>query len=270
VGFIALAGVAAETGVVMIVYLDESWRHLKLAVARPALPQLYDAVMEGAVQRVRPKMMTVSAIIAGLLPIMWSHGTGADTMKRIAAPMVGGMVSSTVLTLLIIPAIYYLWRSREIAPVEPSPASRRRRLAAWSIAIVFAIAVFAWLRWAPARGGGGAAALNTPVLTQSAAGYEVRVLGADANLHARETPIRIEIRDAATGEPVEAEMVSLALRMDMPGMPMAADAVLQKTGEPGVWTGMVRPSMAGEWVAAVRIRGPRGEATTSATVNVRE
>ncbi len=114
VGFIALAGVAAETGVVMIVYLDEAWRHLQQIKSKPTASDLYHAVMEGAVQRVRPKMMTVSAIIAGLLPIMWGHGAGADTMKRIAAPMVGGMVSSTVLTLLIIPAIYYLWRRRHL------------------------------------------------------------------------------------------------------------------------------------------------------------
>ena len=114
VGFIALAGVAAETGVVMIVYLDEAWRHLKRTKAELSASDLYHAVMEGAVQRVRPKMMTVTAIIAGLLPIMWGHGAGADTMKRIAAPMIGGMVSSTILTLLIIPAIYFLWRQRAI------------------------------------------------------------------------------------------------------------------------------------------------------------
>jgi Cu(I)/Ag(I) efflux system membrane protein CusA/SilA len=114
VGFIALAGVAAETGVVMIVYLDEAWEHLHHRPARPTVSGLYDAVMFGSVQRVRPKIMTVVAIIAGLLPILWSHGTGADTMKRIAAPMVGGMVSSTILTLLIIPTIYFLWRRRSL------------------------------------------------------------------------------------------------------------------------------------------------------------
>ncbi|HEV8540028.1 MAG TPA: efflux RND transporter permease subunit, partial [Nitrospiraceae bacterium] len=75
---------------------------------------LYEAIMDGAVQRVRPKMMTVAAIIGGLLPIMWTTGTGADVMKRIAAPMIGGMVTSTVLTLLVIPVIYALWRGREV------------------------------------------------------------------------------------------------------------------------------------------------------------
>jgi len=114
VGIIALTGVAAETGVVMLVYLDEAYER-RLREGRIATAQdLRDAVMEGAAQRVRPVMMTVAAIIGGLLPIMWSSGTGADVMKRIAAPMIGGMVSSTVLTLLVIPVIYALWRGRAV------------------------------------------------------------------------------------------------------------------------------------------------------------
>ena len=117
VGFIALAGVAAETGVIMLIYLDHAWEAVKLkcraAGREPNVSDLYEAVMEGAVERVRPKMMTVVAIMAGLLPIMWGTGTGSEVMSRIAAPMVGGMISSTVLTLAVIPAIYALvkqWR----------------------------------------------------------------------------------------------------------------------------------------------------------------
>jgi Cu(I)/Ag(I) efflux system membrane protein CusA/SilA len=110
VGFIALAGVASETGVVMIVYLDEVYdRRLKNGTMTTA-KDLYDAILEGAVMRVRPKIMTVTAIMAGLLPILWSRATGADLMKRIAAPMVGGMVTSTILTLIVIPVIYEMWR----------------------------------------------------------------------------------------------------------------------------------------------------------------
>ena len=117
VGFIALAGVAAETGVVMLIYLDHAWEEAKAkrraSGTRPDASDLYAAVMEGAVERVRPKMMTVVAIMAGLLPILWSTGTGSEVMSRIAAPMVGGMISSTVLTLAVIPALYALvkqWR----------------------------------------------------------------------------------------------------------------------------------------------------------------
>jgi Cu(I)/Ag(I) efflux system membrane protein CusA/SilA len=109
VGFIALAGVAAETGVVMLIYLDQALRAAReraeaegLALTRADLDQ---AIIAGAAERVRPKMMTVIAIMAGLLPILWSSGTGSELMRRIAVPMVGGMVSSTVLTLLVIPAI---------------------------------------------------------------------------------------------------------------------------------------------------------------------
>jgi len=119
VGFIALAGVAAETGVIMLIYLDHAWEALKAKRRTenqaPTLHDLYEAIMEGAVERVRPKMMTVVAIMAGLLPIMWGTGTGSEVMSRIAAPMVGGMISSTVLTLAVIPAIYALvkqWRMK--------------------------------------------------------------------------------------------------------------------------------------------------------------
>ncbi|HJV85339.1 MAG TPA: efflux RND transporter permease subunit [Noviherbaspirillum sp.] len=117
VGFIALAGVAAETGVVMLIYLDQAWVETRVRCKEegrpPKVADLYEAVMEGAVERVRPKMMTVVAIMAGLLPILWGTGTGSEVMSRIAAPMVGGMISSTVLTLAVIPALYALvkqWR----------------------------------------------------------------------------------------------------------------------------------------------------------------
>ena len=119
IGFIALAGVAAETGVVMLIYLDHAWNARRARTERPTVSDLYDAVVEGAVERVRPKMMTVTAIMAGLLPILWGNGTGASVMKRIAAPMVGGMISSTLLTLIVIPAVYSLWKEREVVRASP-------------------------------------------------------------------------------------------------------------------------------------------------------
>ena len=115
VGFIALAGVAAETGVVMLLYLDHAWTDITRDGHRPTLAQLVGAIEHGAVNRLRPKLMTVAAIMLGLLPALWSHGTGAEVMQRIAAPMVGGMVTSTLLTLLVIPVLYYLWRRRGTA-----------------------------------------------------------------------------------------------------------------------------------------------------------
>ena len=112
IGFIALAGVAAETGVIMLIYLDHAYRDREARGTLTSLGDIDAAVEYGAVERVRPKMMTVVAIIAGLLPILWSQDVGADVLKRIAAPMVGGMVTSTILTLVVIPAIYSLWKER--------------------------------------------------------------------------------------------------------------------------------------------------------------
>jgi Cu(I)/Ag(I) efflux system membrane protein CusA/SilA len=118
VGFIALAGVATETGVVMLIYLDSALKELQSKrdqEGRPFTPEdLHSAIMSGAVERVRPKIMTVAAIMAGLLPIMWSHGTGAEVMQRIAVPMIGGMVSSTLLTLVVIPALYAVVKSARL------------------------------------------------------------------------------------------------------------------------------------------------------------
>jgi Cu(I)/Ag(I) efflux system membrane protein CusA/SilA len=119
VGFIALAGVAAETGVVMLMYLNHALAEIRArreAEGRELTRHdLYTAIMVGAVERVRPKMMTVVAIMAGLLPIMWSTGTGSEIMQRIAVPMIGGMISSTLLTLMVIPAIYGLVKERRLS-----------------------------------------------------------------------------------------------------------------------------------------------------------
>ncbi len=126
VGFIALAGVAAETAVVMLVYLDAAWAEARARCAAagraPTAADLHEAVMHGAAQRLRPKLMTVCAIMAGLLPILWNTGTGSELMRRIAAPMVGGMVSAAVLTLLVIPALYVLVHApRRASTVSAGP-----------------------------------------------------------------------------------------------------------------------------------------------------
>ncbi|MGH7700644.1 MAG: efflux RND transporter permease subunit [Gemmatimonadales bacterium] len=107
VGFIALAGVAAEIGVVMLVYLDRAWG------SRADGEPVEHTIERGAVLRVRPILMTATAVTLGLVPIMWTHGTGASVMQRIAAPMIGGMVTATVLTLVVIPVLYFLWRGRQ-------------------------------------------------------------------------------------------------------------------------------------------------------------
>jgi Cu(I)/Ag(I) efflux system membrane protein CusA/SilA len=127
VGLIALAGLDAETGVVMLLYLTLSWRD-RLESGRPLTSiDLREAIVDGAARRVRPKLMTVLVAMIGLVPILWSTGTGADVMKRIAAPMVGGLVTSFLLELTVYPAIFALWKGRQLrqrvvtAPIpEPS------------------------------------------------------------------------------------------------------------------------------------------------------
>jgi len=134
VGFIALAGVAAETGVVMLIYLEHAFAEMKAkrnAEGRHLAQQdLHEAIMEGAVERVRPKMMTVVAIMAGLLPIMWSSGAGSEIMQRIAVPMIGGMISSTLLTLIVIPAIFGLIKGFRLPSVEINEEAATNDLAA--------------------------------------------------------------------------------------------------------------------------------------------
>ncbi|HYD08359.1 MAG TPA: efflux RND transporter permease subunit, partial [Reyranella sp.] len=137
VGFIALAGVAAETGVIMLIYLDQAMaeRQARCAAEGRAFSRedLRAAIMQGAVERVRPKMMTVTAIVAGLLPILWNEGTGSEVMQRIAVPMIGGMASSTVLTLLVIPAVYGLVKGLQLRAGEgarhAAPSGPRERQA---------------------------------------------------------------------------------------------------------------------------------------------
>ena len=114
VGIIALAGLDAETGVVMLLYLDLAYDEWKRKGTMRNVADLRDAIYHGAVKRVRPKAMTACVIVAGLAPILWSQGAGADVMKRIATPMVGGVITSTLMELLVYPAIFYLWRSREV------------------------------------------------------------------------------------------------------------------------------------------------------------
>jgi Cu(I)/Ag(I) efflux system membrane protein CusA/SilA len=127
VGMIALMGLDAETGVFMLLFLDLSYDEAKARGLLRDRKDLEEAIVHGAVKRVRPKLMTVTAAFMGLMPIMWSTGTGADVMKRIAAPMVGGLVTSFLLELLVYPAIYLLWRQRELraqpAPQQPRPVS---------------------------------------------------------------------------------------------------------------------------------------------------
>ena len=130
VGFIALAGVAAEIGIIMVTYLDRACLHQQMQGKMRNLADLKEAILTGTARRLRPIFMTVMTVIAGLLPIMWGLGTGSQVMKRIAAPMIGGMISTTILSLLVIPAIYFLWKSRQIHRIDREPATDAPQLTA--------------------------------------------------------------------------------------------------------------------------------------------
>ena len=125
VGIIALAGLDAETGVVMLLYLDLAYADWKKKGTMNSTADLHESIYHGAVKRVRPKAMTACVIIAGLAPILWSHGAGADVMKRIATPMVGGVITSTIMELAVYPAIYFLWRSRGLVPINAPLESKQ-------------------------------------------------------------------------------------------------------------------------------------------------
>jgi hypothetical protein len=134
VGIIALVGLAAQTGIVMIVYIDTAYERRRRAGKIRDLDDIIWAHMEGRVMRVRPKLMTVGTMLVGLLPLLWATGSGADVMKRIAAPMVGGLITSAFLTLEIIPVVYTYWRQEQLlwerlAPIDPERLHRLRRFA---------------------------------------------------------------------------------------------------------------------------------------------
>jgi Cu(I)/Ag(I) efflux system membrane protein CusA/SilA len=279
VGLIALAGLDAETGVVMLLYLDHAWDKFHAAgrLATPA--DLHDAIIEGAVQRIRPKIMTVCAILFGLLPIMWSPTTraGADVMKRIAAPMIGGVVTSAILELLLYPAIYMLWRRRHLPhPDGPEALSTRRRPGRlpWITAVLLAIAVgagiYAWQQRGSRASATDGAAAATPFATRTANGLTVTFFKAGDGLTLAENDVTIEFHDAATGALVDVGTVRFALDMNMPGMVMHSGSTVVPGAGVGRYRARIKPDMAGDWTAKLTYDGLRGSADIDFTVNVRQ
>jgi hypothetical protein len=285
VGLIALAGLDAETGVVMLLYLDHAWDKFQAAGRLRSEADLHEAVYDGAVQRIRPKIMTVCAILFGLLPIMWSPTTqvGADVMKRIAAPMIGGVVTSAVLELLLYPAIYVIWRRRHLAipggalpPPPPSEAAQapdgaRRR---WALPIAAAVLVAAAAggyralhRQAPAPDAAQAPA-GRPFAVQAVNGLSVGFILPKGELHMVENTMVIEFRDASSGRLVDVGAVKFALDMNMPGMVMHSGSTVAPGDAPGRYIAKITPDMGGEWVAQLRYEGPRGSGAVNFRVNV--
>src|SRR5207244_1029786 len=208
VGLIALAGLDAETVVFMLLYVDHAWEKFRAEGRMRNMRDLHDAVIEGAVGRVRPKIMTVCAILFGLLPIMWSPvmQTGADVMKRIATPMIGGVISSAFLNLLIYPVIYVIWRRRELpdkAEEETAPfippqivpsRQNRQRVLNWITLIIAVIAIFyagnfAWHKLRSAKISGA------PFLTQNVNDLTANFIAPEGALRQGNNQVLIEFRD---------------------------------------------------------------------------
>jgi len=282
VGLIALAGLDAETGVVMLLYLEQAWEKFRREDRMNSLDDLYDAVREGAVQRIRPKIMTVCAILFGLLPIMWSPVTqaGADVMKRIAAPMIGGIVTSAILELLIYPVIYVIWRRRQLprdvaerdkleaAIATKQPRPRRRLLRFILIAAVLAGAIYGgdmlWQSWS----GGRPAVIEAkgdPLATVQLGNLTATIYG---DLRFAPSNLLVEFRDGS-GALVDVGAVKLELDMSMPGMIMHGAGETTPAGQPGQYRVKITPDMAGDWTAKLSIDGPHGKAEVRFPANVK-
>jgi Cu(I)/Ag(I) efflux system membrane protein CusA/SilA len=282
VGLIALAGLDAETGVVMLLYLDQAWEKHRLAGRMSNMTDLYSAVKEGAVQRIRPKMMTVCAILFGLLPIMWSpvYQAGADVMKRIATPMIGGVVTSAILELLIYPVIYVIWRRRALpidGRVENRPqagigrerggtfkALRRFLTAALVAATLFASGFATWSLW-NSRPSSSAQIQGEPIATGTADSLTIGIYG---DLHNGQSEVLVRFTDA-NGQPKDVGDVRTDLNMNMTGMVMNSGGDVTKTSSPGVYRVKLRPEMGGDWVVKLSWRGPAGEGQVEIPVSVK-
>jgi hypothetical protein len=297
VGLIALAGLDAETGVVMLLYLDQAWDKFRLAGAMNSMGDLQEAVIEGAVHRVRPKVMTICAILFGLLPIMWSPTTqsGADVMKRIAAPMIGGVVTSGILELLLYPVIYVFWRRRHLpkstrdssaltqvppsTPVEISAATSAstptRTQRTWKVlliaTVVLALAVGGYFSWQKFGYGASrtAATSDQPFATQEVKDLSVTFTAPKGQLQSGMNNFFLEFRDKTSGELVDVGTVKFDLDMNMPGMLMHSSATIEPTGTPGRRQATVKPDMAGDWKATLHYDGPRGNGDVTFPVNVK-
>ncbi|HEX4645782.1 MAG TPA: efflux RND transporter permease subunit, partial [Verrucomicrobiae bacterium] len=287
VGMIALAGLDAETGVVMLLYLDHAWEKFRAQGRMATMGDLRLAVIEGAVQRIRPKIMTVCAILFGLLPIMWSPVTqaGADVMKRIAAPMIGGVVTSAVLELLLYPVIYVFWRRRSLPketrdqmavssaiPTTPATVAGKKGnflktiLALLVLAAIAAGAFFGWNQFH--RQTSSSLTTGQTIATQIVNGLTITLSTPGGQLQNADNEVIIEFRDAG-GQPVDVGTVRLELDMNMPGMVMHSAGAIKPTRTPGQYRAKIKPDMGGDWAAKLSYQGPKGSGEVNFTVAVK-
>jgi Cu(I)/Ag(I) efflux system membrane protein CusA/SilA len=271
VGFIALFGTAVQTGVVMVIYLEEAverkQRELGGALTRAAL---LDAVMEGALLRLRPKVMTVSTVIAGLLPIMWSTQAGAEVMKPLATPVLGGMASSLLHVLIVTPVIFFSIRERRLgltaAPLEIASTRPRRRRAVIVAAIVLsgvALLAYVYTSRAPEPHESTAPSGHTVVQTVRAGALDVVLLAPAGVLRQGRNAFTIEFRHAGTGTLADVGTVRASALMPMPGMVMSGGVQVEPAATRGRYSATAEFGMAGAWQMAIEWEGPAGSGSVS-------
>jgi len=284
VGFIALFGTAVQTGVVMVIYLQEALDR-KIAEsgaargagsaaatgghdggpARLTQRDLYDAVVEGALLRLRPKLMTVSTVVAGLLPIMWSNRVGADVMKPLATPVLGGMVSSLIYVLVVTPVLFYWineYRLRPAAAPVTTPSLAVRRWVPAVVVLVIAIAAGGW--WLRARTAAAPQpAMGAVLQTVRAGDLAITLSNPSGELRQGANNFRIEFRSARTNDPVDVGDVRLNAAMAMPGMTMAGTTTVTQGERPGVYEAKGDFAMSGSWDMTLEWNGPAGRGSAA-------
>ncbi len=273
VGFIALFGTAVQTGVVMVIYLEEAVerkrREFGGALTRTGLR---DAVMEGALLRLRPKVMTVSTVVAGLLPIMWSTSVGAEVMKPLATPVLGGMVSSLLHVLIVTPVIFLTIRERQLGlrhetlAEEPPMAKHRRsgtRMLVVTALLAVVVAGAAAVRITrPGDTQPGSSTSGRVVHTVRSGAIDVVVLSSTGSLRSGRNEFTIEFR-AASGALVDVGTVRVTANMAMPGMVMPGNAQVQATDTAGRHVVTAEFGMAGAWPITIEWDGPAGRGTVT-------
>ena len=281
VGFIALFGTAVQTAVVMVIYLEEAVARRRLADGGSLTRQsLREAVIEGALLRLRPKVMTVSTVVAGLLPIMWSTRVGAEVMKPIAAPVLGGMVSSLAHVLLVTPVIFFWLRARSVEPQletrEAVPEADRAGQVFWTRARAITIAVVTLIVMGVAAfgfwySGGGPPSVATSgrVIQQLKSGDLTITLSGDTGaFHQGRNAFTIEFRSVSTNQRVDVGDVRLASAMTMPGMAMSGGIEVKRL-DVGSYQASGDFGMSGTWRFTLEWNGPAGTSSLSFNGDVR-
>jgi Cu(I)/Ag(I) efflux system membrane protein CusA/SilA len=270
VGFIALFGTAVQTGVVMVIYLEEAVARKRKQMGSVLTREgLREAVIEGALLRLRPKVMTVSTVVAGLLPIMWSTRVGSEVMKPLATPVLGGMVSSLLHVLVVTPVIFFWVHERRLGlQHEPLPKPAGQRVLSWKpiaaglAAIAVAVVAIQLWRTNGASHGGNEASAGQVVEKVNAGSVQISLLSPNGTLHQGRNMFTIEFR-SADGRLVDAGAVRASGNMPMPGMVMSSGLQLQRTEVVGRYQATAEFGMAGAWHMAIEWDGPAGKGSVN-------